>query len=70
MWPMKASSENLIPFLGSHFRGLWKANIKSGKYHLRKTVGNLLFTHDELSVLLSQVELRSNRFQLRLQASI
>lgn len=40
----------------SHFGGLWEAGIKCVKYLLQKTMGNSLFTIDEFSSLLSQIE--------------
>lgn len=39
-----------------HFGGLWEAGVKSAKYHLRRTMGNSVFTLEEFSTLLAQIE--------------
>ncbi|XP_011049315.1 PREDICTED: uncharacterized protein LOC105143040 [Acromyrmex echinatior] len=39
-----------------HFGGLWKAAVKSAKYHLRRTIGETRLTFEEMSTLLAQVE--------------
>ncbi|KAG5310817.1 MOS1T transposase, partial [Pseudoatta argentina] len=39
-----------------HFGGLWKAVVKSTKYHLRKVIGDATLTYEEMSTLLTQVE--------------
>ena len=45
-----------IPQQAPHFRGLWEAAVKSMKTHLRKIVGNIKLTFEELSTLLTQIE--------------
>lgn len=36
--------------------GLWEAGVKSCKYHLKRVMGNALFTFEELSTVLIQIE--------------
>lgn len=36
--------------------GLWEAGVKSCKYHLKRVMGNALFTFEELTTALSQIE--------------
>ena len=54
------SSQNIqwrfIPENAPHFSGLWEAGVKSLKYHLRRIVGDVRLTYEELSTLLTQVE--------------
>lgn len=39
-----------------HFGGLWEAAVKSFKYHLRRVVGDVRLTFEELATTLSQIE--------------
>uniref|UniRef100_A0ABD2WYW1 Integrase catalytic domain-containing protein n=1 Tax=Trichogramma kaykai TaxID=54128 RepID=A0ABD2WYW1_9HYME len=39
-----------------HFGGLWESGVKSVKYHLKRMVGDALFTFEEFSTLLAQIE--------------
>lgn len=39
-----------------HFGGKWEANVKSVKYHLKRIIGNQLFTYEEITTLLTQIE--------------
>ena len=39
-----------------HFGGIWEANVKSLKTHLRKTLGAQLLTYEEMNSLLVQIE--------------
>ena len=39
-----------------HMGGLWEAGVKSCKYHLKRVMGNTLFTFEELSTALTQIE--------------
>jgi hypothetical protein len=39
-----------------HFGGLWEAAVKSFKRHLRRVVGNELFTFENLNTLIIQIE--------------
>ena len=45
-----------IPERAPHFGGLWEAAVKSMKRHLRKIVGNVRLTYEELATVLTQVE--------------
>jgi len=45
-----------IPQNAPHFGGLWEAAVKSMKTHLRKVVGSVKLTFEEMSTLLTQVE--------------
>ncbi|XP_014216679.1 uncharacterized protein LOC106645349 [Copidosoma floridanum] len=39
-----------------HMGGKWEAAVKSIKFHLRRTVGEALYTYEEISTLLTQIE--------------
>ena len=45
-----------IPEHSPHFGGLWEAAVKSTKTHLRRVVGDVKLTFEELSTILAQVE--------------
>ena len=45
-----------IPEGAPHFGGLWEAAVKSLKKHLRKIVGNVRLTYEELTTVLTQIE--------------
>ncbi|XP_070156737.1 uncharacterized protein [Polyergus mexicanus] len=45
-----------IPPFSSHMGGLWEAGVKSCKYHLKRVMGSALFTFEELSTALIQIE--------------
>ena len=45
-----------IPEHAPHFGGLWEAAVKSFKSHLRRVVGNVKLTFEELTTVLSQIE--------------
>ena len=45
-----------IPEHGPHFGGLWEAAVKSTKFHLRRIVGSVKLTFEELTTVLTQVE--------------
>ena len=47
---------HFIPQKGSHFGGLWEAGVKSVKYHLRRVVGSVSLTFEEMSTVLCQIE--------------
>lgn len=54
------STENIewkfSPQTASHFGGLWEANIKRVRYHLRRIVGDAKLTFEETSTVLCQIE--------------
>ncbi|XP_036146422.1 uncharacterized protein LOC118646820 [Monomorium pharaonis] len=45
-----------IPPYSPHLGGLWEAGVKSCKYHLRRIMGDTLFTFEKLSTALIQIE--------------
>ena len=45
-----------IPEHSPHFGGLWEAAVKSMKKHLRRVVGDVKLTFEELSTMLTQIE--------------
>ena len=44
------------PARAPHFGGLWESAVKSMKKHLRKIMGSLLFSYEELNTIVCQVE--------------
>lgn len=49
-------SWKFIPPSAPHMGGLWEAGVKSCKFHLKRIMGNSLFTFEELTTVLVQVE--------------
>lgn len=45
-----------LPPSAPHMGGLWEAGVKACKRHLRRVMGNALFTFEELTAVLTQVE--------------
>lgn len=45
-----------IPARSPHFGGLWEASVKLVKFHLRRVLGENIFTFEELYTFLTQVE--------------
>jgi len=45
-----------IPLYSPHLGGIWEAGVKSCKYHLRRIMGNTLFTFEKLTTALVQIE--------------
>ena len=47
---------SFVPQHAPHFGGLWEAAVKSLKLHLRRIVGDVRLTFEELATILAQVE--------------
>ena len=45
-----------IPERSPHFGGLWEAAVKSMKFHLRRIVGDVKLTFEEMSTVICQIE--------------
>ena len=45
-----------IPQHAPHFGGIWEAVVKSVKIHLKRVLGDVKLTYEELSTLLYQIE--------------
>ena len=50
-----------IPQHAPHFGGIWEAAVKSMKTHLRRVLGDVKLTYEELSTLLTEIEVCLNR---------
>ena len=47
---------HFTPPYGPHHGGLWESNIKIMKHHLNRIMGNLHYTYEQMSTLLTQIE--------------
>jgi len=45
-----------IPPGSPHFGGLWEAGVKATKYHLKRVVGEQVFTYEEMNSVLNGIE--------------
>ena len=45
-----------IPAAAPHFGGLWESAVRSMKKHLRRIIGTLIFTYEELETIACQVQ--------------
>ncbi len=52
----KGVTWRFIPQRAPHFGGIWEAAVKSTKTHLRRVLGEVKLTYEELSTLLAQIE--------------
>ncbi|CAK9801128.1 hypothetical protein ANTQUA_LOCUS2707 [Anthophora quadrimaculata] len=52
----KAISWHFIPALSPHFGGLWEAAVKSFKHHVKRVVGDELFTLEQFTTFAIEVE--------------
>ncbi|XP_076660309.1 uncharacterized protein LOC143363630 [Halictus rubicundus] len=60
----KEISWHFMPALIPHFGGLWKAAVKSFKHHLKRVVGNELFTYEEFATFVTEIEAVLNSLPL------
>ncbi|XP_014226437.1 uncharacterized protein LOC106652156 [Trichogramma pretiosum] len=51
----KKISWHFNPPISPHFGGLWEAAVKSCKHHLKRVMGNQLFTYEELCTLAAEI---------------
>ena len=59
----------LTPVKAPHFGGLWEAAVKAAKYHLKREIGQRLYTIVELTTILCQAEACLNSRPLGVMAS-
>lgn len=45
-----------IPARSPSFGGIWEAGIKSSKFHLKRVIGNSLFTFEEFNTIICKIE--------------
>ena len=57
-------SWDFIPEHAPHFGALWESAVKTLKTHLRRIVGNVRLTYEELSTVLAQIEACMNSHPL------
>ncbi|XP_055589036.1 uncharacterized protein LOC129741338 [Uranotaenia lowii] len=51
---------HFIPPRSPHFGGLWEAAVKSAKYHLLREIGQTNITYEDMTTLLSEIEMCLN----------
>ncbi|XP_076221754.1 uncharacterized protein LOC143174337 [Nomia melanderi] len=56
----KAISWHFMPALSPHFGGLWEAAVKSFKHHVKRVVGDELFTLEQFNTFVIEVEANLN----------
>ena len=59
----------MTPVKAPYFGGLWEAAVKAAKYHLKREIGQKLYTYDELETILCQAESCLNSRPLGVMAS-
>ncbi|XP_076661051.1 uncharacterized protein LOC143364796 [Halictus rubicundus] len=52
----KSISWHFMPALSPHFGGLWEAAVKSFKHHVKRVVGEELFTYEQFTTFVIEIE--------------
>lgn len=52
----KEISWHFMPALSPHFGGLWEAAVKSFKHHVKRVVGEELFTYEQFTTFVIEIE--------------
>ncbi|XP_076377138.1 uncharacterized protein LOC143259350 [Megalopta genalis] len=56
----KGITWHFMPALSPHFGGIWEAAVKSFKHHVKRVVGDELFTFEQFNTFITEVEVILN----------